>query len=185
MPTTAFLLAATAAVVHAGWNIVVARARDPEAATAVAVVAGCLLLAPAAALTWDVHLAALVVGAFLAGAVLALLLARVGVVVTLLEAHTDFNREFRGDTIHPSTLELMDQLGLLERVLEIPHTRAETVTLRTPHGSKLFLDFRGLPSMYRYALRLPQSRFLELLTAEAARYPNFRLVMGARVEENP
>ena len=124
-----------------------------------------------------------IVGGGPAGALLALLLARAGVGITLLEAHADFNREFRGDTIHPSTLELMDQLGLLERVLEIPHTRAETVTLRTPHGSKLYLDFRGLPSMYRYALRLPQSRFLELLTAEAARYPNFRLVMGARVEE--
>jgi 2-polyprenyl-6-methoxyphenol hydroxylase-like FAD-dependent oxidoreductase len=124
-----------------------------------------------------------IVGGGPAGAVLALLLARAGVVVTLLEAHADFNREFRGDTIHPSTLELMNQLGLLERLVEIPHTRAETVTLRTPHGSQLYLDFRRLAGRYPYALRLPQSRFLELLTAEAARYPNFRLVMGARVDE--
>jgi 2-polyprenyl-6-methoxyphenol hydroxylase-like FAD-dependent oxidoreductase len=124
-----------------------------------------------------------IVGGGPAGAVLALLLARAGVATTLLEAHADFDREFRGDTIHPSTLELMDQLGLLERLLEIPHTRAETVTLRAPRGPECYLDFRRLASRYPYALRLPQSRFLELLTTEAAGHPNFQLVMGARVEE--
>jgi 2-polyprenyl-6-methoxyphenol hydroxylase-like FAD-dependent oxidoreductase len=124
-----------------------------------------------------------IVGGGPAGAVLALLLARSGVAVTLLEGHADFNREFRGDTIHPSTLELLEQLGLVERLLEIPHTRAESISLRTPSGRQTYLDFSTLATRYPYALRLPQSRFLEFLTAEAAKQPGFRLVMSARVEE--
>ncbi|HLZ23710.1 MAG TPA: FAD-dependent oxidoreductase [Ktedonobacterales bacterium] len=123
-----------------------------------------------------------IVGSGPAGAVLALLLARQGVGVTLLEAHGDFNRQFRGDTIHPSTLELMEQLGLRDGLLRIPHTRHETLTLRTPRGVRPYLDFRGLHTAYPYVLRLPQPRFLEFVTAEASRYPGFRLVMSARVE---
>jgi 2-polyprenyl-6-methoxyphenol hydroxylase-like FAD-dependent oxidoreductase len=72
-----------------------------------------------------------VVGGGPGGTVLALLLAKAGVAVTLLEAHPDFDREFRGDTLHPSVMEIMDQLGLADRLLELPHTEARSFTLQT------------------------------------------------------
>src|SRR2546421_657151 len=72
-----------------------------------------------------------VVGAGPAGAVLGLLLARGGVPVTLLEAHPDFDRDFRGDTVHPATLELLAQLGLAERLHELPHSKGRAMRLRT------------------------------------------------------
>jgi 2-polyprenyl-6-methoxyphenol hydroxylase-like FAD-dependent oxidoreductase len=124
-----------------------------------------------------------VVGGGPAGAVLALLLARKGVAVTLLEAHNDFDREFRGDTLHPSVLEIIDQLGLADRLLEIPHTRLYEQAIETPQGRLVIGDFRRLKTRFPFIAMMPQSRFLEFITAEAARYPAFRLVMGARVEE--
>src|SRR3712207_9345882 len=75
-----------------------------------------------------------IVGGGPAGAVLALLLARKGVPVTLLESHMDFDRDFRGDTIHPSVMELLDELGLAQRLLELRHTKLKSVTLPTPRG---------------------------------------------------
>src|SRR3712207_6459529 len=75
-----------------------------------------------------------VVGGGPGGAVLALLLARKGVDVTLLEAHPDFDREFRGDTLHPSVMEIMDQLGLAERLLKLRHSKASTFTIQTAYG---------------------------------------------------
>jgi 2-polyprenyl-6-methoxyphenol hydroxylase-like FAD-dependent oxidoreductase len=115
--------------------------------------------------------------------VLALLLARRGVPVTLLEAHQDFDREFRGDTLHPSVLEIMDQLGLADRLLDIPHTRLYEQAIETPQGRLVMGDFRRLNTRFPFIAMMPQSRFLEFITAEAARYPTFQLVMGARVEE--
>jgi 2-polyprenyl-6-methoxyphenol hydroxylase-like FAD-dependent oxidoreductase len=115
--------------------------------------------------------------------VLALLLARRGVAVTLLEAHFDFNREFRGDAIHPPTLDLMRQLSLLDSLLELPHVRVQTVTLRTRTRSIPYLDFRYLRSDYPYVLGMLQPLFLQFLTEQAARYSNFKLRMGARVEQ--
>jgi 2-polyprenyl-6-methoxyphenol hydroxylase-like FAD-dependent oxidoreductase len=114
---------------------------------------------------------------------LALLLARQGVAVTLLEAHNDFNRDFRGDTIHPSTLVLMQQLSLLEPLLQIPHTRHQTMMLNTSRGRVPYLDFSQLRSDFPFILRMPQPRVLEFVTAQAARYPNFQLTLGARVEQ--
>src|SRR3954465_12408744 len=75
-----------------------------------------------------------IVGGGPGGAVLALLLARKGVDVTLLEAHPDFDREFRGDTIHPSVMEIMDQLGLADRLLELRHNKIQTVNFQTTTG---------------------------------------------------
>ena len=124
-----------------------------------------------------------VVGGGPAGAVLSLLLARKGVPVTLLEAHEDFDRDFRGDTLHPSVLELMEELGLAERLLQLRHSKIHTATLATPDGPITVADFRRLRTRYPYIAMLPQAKFLEFLTAEAGRYPDFRLVMGARVEE--
>src|SRR5215472_16135746 len=75
-----------------------------------------------------------IVGGGPAGAMLALLLARQGVPVVLLEAHLDFDRDFRGDTLHPAVMENLDELGLAERLLELRHTRVHTLTVQTPGG---------------------------------------------------
>jgi len=126
-----------------------------------------------------------IVGAGPAGAVLALLLARQGVAVTLLEAHLDLERDFRGDTVHPSTLELMESLGLVDRLLAIPHIKISDMPMHTRAGTVTFGGYprtRLIKSRYPNAMLLPQARFLELLTSEARRYPSFRMVMGARVE---
>ncbi len=124
-----------------------------------------------------------IVGGGPAGAVLGLMLARAGVDVTLLEAHPDFDREFRGDTIHPSVMEIMDELGLAEKLLQLRHTRISTLTLQTASGPFTPVDLRRLKTKFPYIALMPQTNFLEFITEEAKRYPNFRLVMGARVQE--
>jgi 2-polyprenyl-6-methoxyphenol hydroxylase-like FAD-dependent oxidoreductase len=124
-----------------------------------------------------------VVGGGPAGAVLSLLLARKGVDVTLLEAHPDFDREFRGDTIHPSVMEIMEQLGLADKLLELRHTEIRSATVQTDAGPFTPLDFSHLNTKYPYITMMPQKNFLEFITGEAKRYPNFRLVMEARVRE--
>ena len=124
-----------------------------------------------------------VVGAGPAGAILALLLARKGVEVTLLEEHMDFARDFRGDTVHPSTMEVLEQLGLAERLLQLEHTKAPVLAFQTPQGSPMAVDFRRLHTRYPYITLIPQAHFLEFITQEASRYPNFHLVMGARAEK--
>jgi 2-polyprenyl-6-methoxyphenol hydroxylase-like FAD-dependent oxidoreductase len=124
-----------------------------------------------------------IVGGGPGGAVLALLLARRGVDVTLLEAHPDFDREFRGDTLHPSVMEIMDQLGLAERLLELRHSRISSFTIQTDEGPFSPIDLSRLRTKYPYITVMPQTSFLEFIVGEAAKYPNFRLVMGARVRE--
>ncbi|GII57191.1 monooxygenase [Planotetraspora thailandica] len=118
-----------------------------------------------------------------AGAVLALLLARAGVDVTLLEKHGDFLRDFRGDTIHPSTLQVLDELGLAERFHRLPHRKVHSLALRTDDAVVPVADLRRLPGRYRYIAFVPQWDFLTLITTEASRYPNFRLVMNAHVTD--
>jgi len=122
-----------------------------------------------------------IVGAGPGGSMLALLLARRGVPVMLLEMHKDFDREFRGDTVHPSTLEILDQLGLAEKVHQIPHSKVYGPSFMTSKGPFQPFDLRRLKSKFPYILLIPQSKFLELLTQEAARYPQFQLKMGANV----
>src|SRR5215207_10374085 len=124
-----------------------------------------------------------VVGGGPGGAILSLLLARAGIDVTLLEAHPDFDREFRGDTLHPSVMEIMDQLGLAERLLQLRHTEARSFTLQTVSGPFTPVDFSRLDTKYPYITVMPQTSFLEFITGEAKRYPNVRLVMSARVRE--
>lgn len=124
-----------------------------------------------------------VVGGGPGGMVLALLLAHRRIPVTLLEAHTTFAREFRGDTIHTSILELLDELGLVDRLLQRPHVKMYGPTLPTEAGPVLVFDFRELlTTKFPFILWIPQYDFLEFLAEEAARLPSFRLVMGANVQ---
>ncbi len=124
-----------------------------------------------------------IVGAGPAGAILALLLARKGVEVTLLEEHMDFARDFRGDTVHPSTMEILAQIGLAERVLQLKHTITPAMVIETTRGVVAEISFQHLKTRYPYITLIPQVYFLECITEETKRYPNFRLVMGARAEK--
>ncbi|NRQ39843.1 FAD-dependent oxidoreductase [Nonomuraea sp. NN258] len=114
-----------------------------------------------------------------AGAVLALLLARAGVEVTLLEKHADFLRDFRGDTIHPSTMQVLAEIGLAEEFLKLPHRKAFQLSMVTDNGPMRLAALRGLPSDYPFIAFVPQWDFLNLITSAAARYPTFRLLMKA------
>ncbi len=116
-----------------------------------------------------------------AGAVLGLLLARAGVDVLVLEKHEDFFRDFRGDTIHPSTLEVIEELGLLEGFSEVPQQRMSRLEVVTDSGTATVADFRELDLRHPYIAFVPQWGFLDFLTDEAKRYPGFTLRMGAEV----
>ena len=125
-----------------------------------------------------------IVGGGPAGAVLALLLARQEIPVMLLEAHMDFDREFRGDTIHPSVMEIMDEIGLADKLLQLSHTEMHHVSAQTPQGIVTVADFDLLKgSKYPYVTVMPQVEFLNFITEEAKRYSCFRQVMGAQVDE--
>ena len=124
-----------------------------------------------------------IVGGGPAGAVLAYLLAREGIDVTLLEAHMDFERDFRGDTIHASVMEIMEELGLAQRLLQIRHTEARNLSLDTSAGKVMVADLSHLKTKYPYVTIMAQSKFLDFITAEAKHYPNFHLLLGAQVDE--
>jgi len=123
-----------------------------------------------------------IVGGGPAGVILALLLARAGIPVTLLEMHRDFDRDFRGDTIHPSVLEIMDELGLAEPLLKLRHTKLSKATVITPKGAVTPVDFTRLKTRYPYIAFMPQARFLEFVIEAAQKYSSFKLIMGARVD---
>jgi 2-polyprenyl-6-methoxyphenol hydroxylase-like FAD-dependent oxidoreductase len=123
-----------------------------------------------------------IVGGGPGGAMLALLLARRGVPVTLLEAHKDFEREFRGDTIHPSVMEILDQIGLAGRLHELRHTKMHRLVVQAANGPFQPFDLRRVKTRYPYIFMVPQSRFLEFITAECAKYPHFRLIMRANAQ---
>jgi 2-polyprenyl-6-methoxyphenol hydroxylase-like FAD-dependent oxidoreductase len=112
---------------------------------------------------------------------LGLLLARAGVPVVVFEKHNDFLRDFRGDTIHPSTLEILDQLGLAQEFLSLPHSEVSTVSGRTTAGQTISFTLKRLPTKYPFIAFVPQWDFLEFLTRWAARYAPFRLVRNAQV----
>ncbi|MEU1408820.1 FAD-dependent oxidoreductase [Streptomyces sp. NPDC005728] len=124
-----------------------------------------------------------VVGGGPAGMVLALLLARAGVPVTVLEKHGDFLRDFRGDTVHPSTLALLDDLGLAERFARLPQRRVNTVQLPvgTGRSTVTVADLTVLPGPYNYVAMVPQWDLLDLLADEARREPSFHLRMNTEV----
>jgi 2-polyprenyl-6-methoxyphenol hydroxylase-like FAD-dependent oxidoreductase len=124
-----------------------------------------------------------IVGGGPGGAMLALFLARRGVPVTLLEMHKDFDREFRGDTIHPSVMEILDQIGLADKLHEIPHTKVTGPTIQFADGPFRPFELGRLKTRFPYILLVPQERFLEFITGEAAKYPQFKLVMRAQVQQ--
>ena len=112
-----------------------------------------------------------------AGAVLGLLLARAGVEVVVLEKHRDFLRDFRGDTIHASTLTLLDELGVGEEFAKLPVQRVRKLTVETDDGEQDFADFGRLPGAHKELALLPQWDFLDFITAHAKREPSFTLLM--------
>jgi 2-polyprenyl-6-methoxyphenol hydroxylase-like FAD-dependent oxidoreductase len=114
-----------------------------------------------------------------AGMMLGYLLARAGVAVVVLEKHADFLRDFRGDTVHPSTMEVMWQLGLLERFLERPHQRIEEAVGQIGDARLRLADLRHLPVHARFIAMMPQWDFLDFLAGEARRFPEFSLTMQA------
>ncbi len=124
-----------------------------------------------------------IVGAGPGGLMLGFILARAGVDVTVLEKHGDFLRDFRGDTIHPSTLNVMKELDLLDEVLKLPHTQAPRLHAEIGGKDITIADFSRLPAACRFIAFMPQWEFLDFLAREASRYPNFRLVMNATVED--
>jgi 2-polyprenyl-6-methoxyphenol hydroxylase-like FAD-dependent oxidoreductase len=116
-----------------------------------------------------------------AGMMLGLLLARAGVDVLVLEKHADFLRDFRGDTIHPSTLEVMHELGLLTELLRLPHQQAREISAYVGGVNLPVADFTHLPTRCRFLAFMPQWDFLNFLAEHAGRFPQFRLRMRAEV----
>ena len=121
-----------------------------------------------------------IVGAGPAGLMLGLLLARTGVDVVVIEKHRDFLRDFRGDTIHPSTLEAMAQLGFLDEFLALPHQKAPALHAEIGGKSATIADFSRLPTRCKYIVFMPQWDFLDFLAGKARAYPNFHLQMEQR-----
>jgi 2-polyprenyl-6-methoxyphenol hydroxylase-like FAD-dependent oxidoreductase len=114
-----------------------------------------------------------------AGIMLGFLLARAGVEVTVLEKHADFFRDFRGDTIHPSTLELMHELGLLDEFLTVPHDEVRELTAQIGDARVKVADFTHLPTRCKFIALMPQWDFLDFLAKQGQRFPTFDLRMGA------
>src|SRR5687768_11964655 len=116
-----------------------------------------------------------------AGMMVGLLLARAGIDTLVLEKHADFLRDFRGDTLHPSTLEVMAELGVLERLLELPHDRVAEIAAQFGDTPLKIADFSHLPTRCGFIAMMPQWDFLNFLAREGARYPQFSLEMNAEV----
>jgi 2-polyprenyl-6-methoxyphenol hydroxylase-like FAD-dependent oxidoreductase len=129
----------------------------------------------------DITTTCCIVGGGPAGMMLGFLLARAGVDVVVLEKHADFLRDFRGDTIHPSTLEVMHELGLLDEFLKLPHRRVERLGGVVGDTPVQIADFSHLPTRCKFIALMPQWDFLDFLADNGRRYPTFHLHMRAEV----
>ncbi|MBV9286284.1 MAG: FAD-dependent oxidoreductase, partial [Hyphomicrobiales bacterium] len=118
-----------------------------------------------------------------AGMMLGFLLARAGVDVVVLEKHADFFRDFRGDTVHPSTLELMCELGLIDEFLKRPHQKVETLVGQVGAEHIRMADFRHAPTRCKFIALMPQWDFLNFLAEQAKRYKTFDLRMQAEATD--
>jgi 2-polyprenyl-6-methoxyphenol hydroxylase-like FAD-dependent oxidoreductase len=121
-----------------------------------------------------------------AGLVHALLLARAGIRVVVLEKHSDFLRDFRGDTVHPSTLRIMDELGFIDELLRLPHTKISRVAFDSDGSIRSFGNFSALSRLgFRqpYIALMPQWDFLDFLAEKASAYPEFTLIRNAEVKD--
>src|ERR1700753_572594 len=121
-----------------------------------------------------------------AGMVHALLLARAGIKVAVLEKHNDFLRDFRGDTVHPSTLRVMDELGFIDEFLRLPHTKVTRLAFDTDGTLRTFGNFSALSRLgfkEPYIALMPQWDFLDFLAEKASAYPEFTLVRNAEVTD--
>ncbi|HKO35840.1 MAG TPA: FAD-dependent oxidoreductase [Pyrinomonadaceae bacterium] len=116
-----------------------------------------------------------------AGMMLGYLLARAGVEVVVLEKHRDFLRDFRGDTVHPSTLEVMNELGVLEEFLKLPHDKVRALGGQIGDEFVQLADFSHLPTVSKFIALVPQWDFLDFLADHARVYPTFKLIMRAEV----
>ena len=119
-----------------------------------------------------------VVGGGPAGVMLSYLLARQGIPVILLEAHQDFDRKFRGDTIHPSVLEVMAELGLSEKLHELPHTKVHGPTIETASGPIRPVNFARLKTEFPYVMLVPQVAFLDFMVQGSQPIPKFPVEDG-------
>lgn len=124
-----------------------------------------------------------VVGGGPAGVMTGLLLARAGVEVAVLEKYPDFFRDFRGDTVHPSTMRVMEELGYVDEFLRLPHHKVSTITVSTPTGAVDFADFSRIGGRFPYIAFMPQWDLLNFLAAKARTYPNFRLLQATQGTE--
>src|SRR5688500_9521443 len=125
----------------------------------------------------------IVVGGGPAGVMAGLLFARAGCRVKVLEKHADFFRDFRGDTVHPSTMEILDQLGMLDRFLKRPHNRVAKAEVRSADRNWTIGDRSHLDAPAPFIAMMPQWDFLDLLRQEAAVFPGFDLHMSAPVTD--
>ena len=131
--------------------------------------------------TSSLNTTCVVAGGGPAGMMLGFLLGRAGVDVVVLEKHADFLRDFRGDTIHPSTLEVMHELGLLDQFLKRPHQKAETLAAIIGGETINIADFRHLPTHCGYIAIMPQWDFLNFLAEQGQEYPSLTVKMRAEV----
>ena len=117
-----------------------------------------------------------------AGMMCGFLLARAGVDVVVLEKHADFLRDFRGDTVHPSTLQIMYELGLLDAFLRRPHQEVRELTSQIGDDRVMIADFSHLPIHCRFIAMMPQWDFLDFVAEHAKLYPSFKLKMLAKAD---
>src|SRR6185437_15762517 len=125
----------------------------------------------------DIMTRCCVVGGGPAGMMLGFLLARAGIDVVVLEKHADFLRDFRGDTVHPSTMQVMHELGLLDAFLARPHSEVRTLGGQIGNETIEIADFSHLPTQCKFVAFVPQWEFLNFIEEEAKHYPTFRLLM--------